>query len=199
MSSRHAIRHVAMMYAEVMALDGLQQAEKVELLEQWEHRLPLRKDGVSRGSIRVGRTEYEGRVRYTATIWRPEPMDAPKGQFREYSVAITESYFQAWSGLFGDLREQSTVYYFTVKEVKLTVDGVVVTLPEVCYVAYVYPEARDGHTWCKVTADLVPVYAYIKKHHPDVAGFDDQALFDALPFKPRRLLPFASKRHKTNN
>lgn len=175
-------------YARIGDAEALENAIDIEHHEQWEYKVIVEDDDDNeeyRGKVRVRRTERDGQVKFEETIKLPVESEAVTQGNHEYTVSITEEYFDAWKKLFGDKGYKKTRYVFLSKEVMLDHHEEEIKLPDIKYEVDVFFDQEGQRAkWCKIDIEIDDILAYLKEHHPEIEKFDTTVWLSKLPFKP---------------
>lgn len=175
-------------YARIGDAEALENAIDIEHHEQWEYKVIVEDDDDNkeyRGKVRIRRTERDGQVKFEETIKLPVESEAVTQGNHEYTVSITEEYFDAWKKLFGDKGYKKTRYVFLSKEVMLDHHEEEIKLPDIKYEVDVFFDQEGQRAkWCKIDIEIDDILAYLKEHHPEIEKFDTTVWLSKLPFKP---------------
>lgn len=175
-------------YARIGDAEALENAIDIEHHEQWEYKVVVENDDNNeeyRGKVRIRRTERDGQVKFEETIKLPVESEAVTQGNHEYTVSITEEYFDAWKKLFGDKGYKKTRYVFLSKEVMLDHHEEEIKLPDIKYEVDVFFDQEGQRAkWCKIDIEIDDILAYLKEHHPEIEKFDTTVWLSKLPFKP---------------
>lgn len=175
-------------YARIGDAEALETAIDIEHHEQWEYKVIVEDDDDNeeyRGKVRIRRTERDGQVKFEETIKLPVESEAVTQGNHEYTVSITEEYFNAWKKLFGDKGYKKTRYVFLSKEVMLDHHEEEIKLPDIKYEVDVFFDQEGQRAkWCKIDIEIDDILAYLKEHHPEIEKFDTTVWLSKLPFKP---------------
>lgn len=175
-------------YARIGDAEALENAIDIEHHEQWEYKVIVEDDDDNeeyRGKVRIRRTERDNQVKFEETIKLPVESEAVTQGNHEYTVSITEEYFNAWKKLFGDKGYKKTRYVFLSKEVMLDHHEEEIKLPDIKYEVDVFFDQEGQRAkWCKIDIEIDDILAYLKEHHPEIEKFDTTVWLSKLPFKP---------------
>lgn len=175
-------------YARIGDAEALENAIDIEHHEQWEYKVIVEDDDDNeeyRGKVRIRRTERDGQVKFEETIKLPVDSEAVTQGSHEYTVSITEEYFNAWKKLFGDKGYKKTRYVFLSKEVVLDHHEEEIKLPDIKYEVDVFFDQEGQRAkWCKIDIEIDDILTYLKEHHPEIEKFDTTVWLSKLPFKP---------------
>lgn len=175
-------------YARIGDAEALENAIDIEHHEQWEYKVIVEDDDDNeeyRGKVRIRRTERDNQVKFEETIKLPVESEAVTQGNHEYTVSITEEYFNAWKRLFGDKGYKKTRYVFLSKEVMLDHHDEEIKLPDIKYEVDVFFDQEGQRAkWCKIDIEIDDILAYLKEHHPEIEKFDTTVWLSKLPFKP---------------
>lgn len=178
-----------LIYGEMTFPEGLKQAERVIVQEQYELKAP-KISGVSKGKIRVRKETENGIDQYTMTT---KVSADSKTHFsnEEYTISIDREYFDAFKSI-ATSGMKKTRYLFPVRQVTIHdpnkgEDGksAVFKNPDAFYEVDVFTHPNGTlYAWVKIDLEMDNIMELVKGAMDDEATLRLTAIVTSLPIKP---------------
>lgn len=180
-------------FCEVRDPSGYDKASATETHEQYQYTLPLTKEGLRRGKIRVRKTVKNGETVYEEVIKKPMNGESSLGD-TEFPTTITEAYFKAWRHVFQAEGQSKIRYTFSSNSVKIKFRGEEVVAPPIKFEVDVFVDGRGRKSkWAKVDIEVQELVELLSKQYENVNAAEFHIDFSSLPLDIGQVVSAATK------